>query len=327
MSSIVNRFRSKAKVDGKNRIFNLNDADIHDHYIIKHLIGKGSFSTVKMGVSKANKVPVAIKIVDKHSIDVKVESLKNEVNILMNLKHPNIVSLLDVFEVDEKVYLIIEFMSGGELFDRICTDYPNGYSEKQSSVIVKKCIEGVQYLHEMGIIHRDLKPENLLCSSADKENTEIKISDFGLAKIWAADRLVKTLCGSPNYVAPEVLTSGTKPHGYSFACDMWSIGVILYVLLCGFCPFYDECTPTLFAAITTATYQFPSPYWDAISEDARDLVRNLLVVDPKKRFTPEQALAHPWLINNTSEQPIPNIVDNMAQFKVERAYSSFVEQQ
>lgn len=326
MQGILDRFRKKKNEaqakppETSNRIFDLNDSNIHEHYTIKHLLGKGSFSTVKLGIGRDGR-QVAIKIIDKNSIDVKVASLKTEVRILMNVKHPNIVSLLDVFEDNEKVYLIMELMTGGELFDRICNDFPNGYSEKQSSILIKKTLEAVEYFHEKGIIHRDLKPENLLFSSSDKDDAEIKISDFGLAKIWSGDMLVKTACGSPNYVAPEVLLN--EMHGYSFACDMWSVGVILYVLLCGFCPFFDECTPALFASITSGNYSFPSPYWDSISEDAKDLVRSLLVVEPRKRLTPEQALHHRWILSNSREEPIPDIVENMKKFKDHRSQASF----
>lgn len=315
MPGILERFQKKKKegegdqLGAPNRIFNLNETKIGDHYVIKQFLGKGSFSTVKLGTCKKTKQDVAVKIIEKNNIDIKVESLKTEVKILMNVKHDNIVNLLDVFEDNDKVYLLMELMTGGELFDRICNDFPNGYSEKQSAVLIKKIIKAVKYLHEKGIIHRDLKPENLLFSTPDRDSAEIKISDFGLAKIWSGDMLVKTACGSPNYVAPEVLLN--EKQGYDFACDMWSVGVILYVLLCGFCPFFDECTPALFASITSGNYSFPSPYWDHISEDAKDLVRHLLVVDPKRRFTPDQALEHRWLVNQQSDTVIPSISTNM----------------
>jgi calcium/calmodulin-dependent protein kinase I len=328
MPGILDRFRKRKKeaeaeqAQARNRIFNINDSKLEDHYLVRHFLGKGSFSTVRMGTHKVTKQDVAIKIIDKHSIDVKVDSLKTEVRILMNVKHPNIVNLLDVFEDDEKVYLVIEAMKGGELFDRICNDFPNGYSEKQSSVLIKKVIEAVRYLHENNIIHRDLKPENLLFSSPITEDAEIKISDFGLAKIWSGDMLVKTACGSPNYVAPEVLLNDM--HGYTAACDMWSIGVILYVLLCGFCPFYDECTPALFAAITSGVYTFPSPYWDQISEDAKDIVRRLLVVNPLRRLNPDEALSHKWILNNQQNGTIPEIAENIKKFKEQRSKASFV---
>ena len=322
MRAEANKKQEEDKFKKPPRIFDLNpDSCITDHYQIKHYLGKGSFSTVRLGIGK-DKKHVAIKIIDKHSIDVKIESLKTEVKILMKVKHPNIVILLDVFEDDEKVYLVIELMNDGELFDRICNYFPNGYSEQESSILIKKCLEAVQYLHSMDIIHRDLKPENLLFSSTGAgELSEIKISDFGLAKIWTGDMLVKTACGSPNYVAPEVLLN--QMHGYDYACDMWSLGAILYVLLCGFCPFADECTPALFASITSGKYTFPSPYWDNISDDAKDLVKKMLVVDPITRYTPAQALVHPWIVANTRTDPIPNITEHLRTNKANRTAASF----
>ena len=267
-NSILSRFRAgqkKKEKEKKKRIFNLNDAKIEDHYEIGDELGRGSFARVREGVNLRTREKVAIKIIDKNNIDVKVEALKTEVKILMNVKHPNIVNLFDVFEDDDKLYLIMEIMTGGELFDKICNDYPNGYSEKQASELTRQIIEAVRYLHGKGIIHRDLKPENLLFASPDDKAAQIKISDFGLAKIWSGDTLARTACGSPNYVAPEVLLN--EMRGYTFVVDMWSVGVIVYVLLCGFCPFFDENTPALFKAITRGDYSFPTPYWDGISDD------------------------------------------------------------
>eukprot|EP01012_Entosiphon_sulcatum_P038743 TRINITY_DN504_c0_g3_i1.p1 TRINITY_DN504_c0_g3~~TRINITY_DN504_c0_g3_i1.p1 ORF type:complete len:338 (-),score=97.02 TRINITY_DN504_c0_g3_i1:1087-2100(-) len=326
MPGILKLFKKK-KHDAKeeevakaNRIFNLNDRQILEVYDIGEFLGKGTFSIVKKGRCKRTGQEVAVKIIDKTSIDVKVESLKTEVQILMNVHHPNIVNLIDVYEDDQRVYLLMDLMTGGELFDRICQDYPNGYSEGEASTLIAKVIAAVEYLHSRGVIHRDLKPENLLFSDRTPA-AEIKISDFGLAKIWRGDMLVKTACGSPNYVAPEVLLNDM--HGYTFAVDMWSVGVILYVLVCGFCPFYDENTPALFNSITKGKFSYPSPYWDGISEECKDLINHLLVVDPARRFTPQQALQHPWIVRNTHTRLIPNITANMHKFKDARSNCSF----
>eukprot|EP01002_Notosolenus_urceolatus_P003983 NODE_2050_length_1215_cov_22.680961_g1703_i0.p1 GENE.NODE_2050_length_1215_cov_22.680961_g1703_i0~~NODE_2050_length_1215_cov_22.680961_g1703_i0.p1 ORF type:complete len:331 (-),score=104.40 NODE_2050_length_1215_cov_22.680961_g1703_i0:117-1109(-) len=327
MTTVLSRFKEKKKESQKaqesasKRLFNLNDHKLTDDYKLEGLLGKGSFATVKKAVQKKTGAVHAVKIIDKTAIDVKVDSLKTEVAILMNIKHPNIVNLLEVYEDDTHVFLVMELMTGGELFDRICNDFPNGYSEAQSAALIRCVIEAIAYLHGQGVIHRDLKPENLLFATDDKESTTLKISDFGLAKIWSGDTLVKTACGSPNYVAPEVLLNDMK--GYSAACDMWSIGVILYVLLCGFCPFYDENTPALFRSIISGKFTFPSPYWDHISDDAKDLISKLLVTDAKKRMTPEEALQHAWLRNTQSSTPISHITENMKKFASDRSRASF----
>jgi|Transcript_49473 calcium/calmodulin-dependent protein kinase I len=308
----------KDKTDSKKSkktIFDVSSS-FAEKYDVKEVLGKGSFSVVRLGVSTTDPPEhVAVKIIDKNNIDVKVQNLKTEVSILMDLSHPNIVNLTDVYEDSTYVYMVMDLMMGGELFDRICNDYPMGYSEKTSSIIMKKVLSAIEYLHGKGVIHRDLKPENLLYARPD-DDTDIRITDFGLAKIYRGDIVVKTACGSPNYVAPEVLLS--HQEGYSFAVDMWSLGVILYVLLCGFCPFFDENTATLFNLITSGSYSFPSPYWDHISNSAKDLITHLLEVDPTKRLSATECLQHSWIENNAMEKNIPNITQHWVAFKAKR---------
>lgn len=144
-------------------------SDIHSKYALKEVLGKGTFSVVKLGVNVETGEHVAVKIIDKNNVDVKVESLKTEVKILMQVNHPNIVNMRDIYEDQTNVYMVTDLMMGGEMFDRICNDYPMGYSEKTASQLIKKVLEAVQYLHSKGIIHRDLKPENLLYAKPDDD--------------------------------------------------------------------------------------------------------------------------------------------------------------
>ena len=185
--------------------------------------------------------------------------------------------------------LVLELVTGGELFDRIVAK--GNYSEKDAATCMSQLCQALDYLHTKKIVHRDLKPENLLYASpADDAN--LKVADFGLARMLTAGDMMKTACGTPGYVAPEIL----KNKGYdSGAVDMWSAGVILYILLCGFPPFYEEELPALFDQILHARYDFPSPWWDNISADGKDLVKKLLELDVKKRLTAAQVLAHPWM--------------------------------
>jgi calcium/calmodulin-dependent protein kinase I len=208
------------------------------------------------------------------------------------VKHPNIVQLLDLCDNKTHLYLVMELVTGGELFDRIVAK--GNYSEKDASILTKQILEAVHYLHQMGIVHRDLKPENLLYYSED-EDSKIMISDFGLSKM-DVDQMA-TACGTPGYVAPEVLLQ--KPYGKEV--DMWSIGVIAYILLCGYPPFYHESDQELFAQIMKGEYEFDSPYWDNISDSAKDFIRHLMEMDVKRRFTCEQALEHPWICGNTAK--------------------------
>jgi len=182
----------------------------------------------------------------------------------------------------------MELVTGGELFDRIVEK--GSYSEEDAKELVRKIVSAVEYLHSKGIAHRDLKPENLLVKSLEND-TEVKIADFGLSKIIDQEKMMQTACGTPGYVAPEVL----QAEGYGEEVDMWSIGVITYILLCGFPPFYSESVPEVFEQIMKAEYDYPAEYWDDISDDAKDFINHLLVVDVKKRLTAKKALEHAWL--------------------------------
>uniref|UniRef100_A0A8C4SS50 Calcium/calmodulin dependent protein kinase I n=1 Tax=Erpetoichthys calabaricus TaxID=27687 RepID=A0A8C4SS50_ERPCA len=253
----------------------------------------GAFSEVVLAEEKRTHRLVAIKCIPKKALEGKENSIENEIAVLHKIKHANIVSLEDIFENKTHLYLVMQLVSGGELFDRIVEK--GFYTEKDASKLIQQILDAVKYLHDMGIVHRDLKPENLLYYSMD-EDSKIMISDFGLSKIEGSDSVMSTACGTPGYVAPEVLAQ--KP--YSKAVDCWSIGVIAYILLCGYPPFYDENDAKLFEQILKAEYEFDSPYWDDISDSAKDFIIHLMEKDPRKRYACEQALQHPWIAGDTA---------------------------
>lgn len=187
------------------------------------------------------------------------------------------------------MHLIMELVTGGELFDRIVER--GSYTERDAADVVKQMCEALDYMHDKNVVHRDLKPENILYESV-AENAPIKIADFGLARVVSKNEMMKTACGTPGYVAPEIL----KNQGYNTSApDMWSTGVILYILLCGFPPFHEEEMAQLFDQILKAKYEFVSPWWDGVSQDAKNFVRGLLMLDPKKRQTAAQALQGRWI--------------------------------
>eukprot|EP00352_Strombidinopsis_acuminata_P003276 CAMPEP_0176381638 /NCGR_PEP_ID=MMETSP0126-20121128/32040_1 /TAXON_ID=141414 ORGANISM="Strombidinopsis acuminatum, Strain SPMC142" /NCGR_SAMPLE_ID=MMETSP0126 /ASSEMBLY_ACC=CAM_ASM_000229 /LENGTH=226 /DNA_ID=CAMNT_0017745579 /DNA_START=264 /DNA_END=944 /DNA_ORIENTATION=- len=181
-------------------------------------------------------------------------------------------------------------MEGGELFDRIVEK--ENYSEKEASETIRPIVDCIKYCHDIGLIHRDLKPENLLYES-EEEKSIIKVSDFGVAR-FVQNELATTACGTPSYLAPEMTIGG----GYGKEVDMWSIGIIIYIMLCGFPPFYSDNNQELFKMIQSGQYDFPSPYWDDVSESAKELVKSLLQVDPKQRLTADQVLMHPWILGS-----------------------------
>jgi len=205
----------------------------------------------------------------------------------------------------------MKLMTGGELFDRIVEK--EHYSEKEAADTLRPIIDAIRYCHLMGIAHRDLKPENLLYATSDP-NSIIKITDFGLAKVINND-LMTTACGTPGYVAPEILVGG----GYDMAVDYWSIGVILYVMLCGFPPFSEETNEKLFDAIKKGEYEFPSPHWDQITDYAKDLIKKLLVVDPAKRLDADGILKHPWIVGDvTPRKGLPTVTAKIKEFNAKR---------
>jgi len=239
--------------------------------------------------------------------------LQIEVDILRQVHHPNIIELKEMFETPTHIYLVMELVTGGELFDRIVDR--GSYSEKDACKIVKEMLDGVLYLHSLGIVHRDLKPENLLCANKET-NSGIKIGDFGLSKIIPPDAHMKltTACGTPGYVAPEVL----KCEGYGKAVDLWGCGVIMYIILCGFPPFYEDNNALLFEKIMNGNYSFPSPYWNNISNEAKDLIRHLLCVDPEKRYTAEGALQHSWIKSASDTLVSTQTLDKLKGFNQSR---------
>ncbi|XP_016944139.1 calcium/calmodulin-dependent protein kinase type 1 isoform X2 [Drosophila suzukii] len=264
---------------------------IEEKYNLHGLLGTGAFSEVRLAESKETPGDhFAVKIIDKKALKGKEESLENEIRVLRRLTHPNIVQLLETYEDKSKVYLVMELVTGGELFDRIVEK--GSYTEKDASHLIRQILEAVDYMHEQGVVHRDLKPENLLYYSPD-DDSKIMISDFGLSKMEDSG-IMATACGTPGYVAPEVLAQ--KPYGK--AVDVWSIGVISYILLCGYPPFYDENDANLFAQILKGEFEFDSPYWDEISESAKHFIKNLMCVAVEMRYTCKQALAHAWISGN-----------------------------
>jgi len=259
---------------------------IEDYYTVtEKVLGRGNFSTVKLGINKETQERCAIKIIDKSLVKNKPEMLSNEVDILLRAKHSGIIGLLDLFDTPDKMMLCMELVSGGELFDRIVER--EQFTEAEARFVMAQLFDALAYLHSMGIVHRDLKPENLLL--ANEKDDIIKIADFGLSKIYT-EEMMSTACGTPGYVAPEIL----QCEGYDKQIDMWSAGVIMYILLCGYPPFYNENDGRLFESIMAGQYEFHSPYWDNISVQAKDLIRKLLVVNPQQRLTADQAAEHEW---------------------------------
>ena len=249
--------------------------DIKKEYKIEMTLGKGSFATVKRCKRRATGERFAVKVLSKKKMsDEDKISMQTEIEILKQLDHPNIVKLIDVFEDSRHWCLVMELMLGGELFDQILKI--DQFSEYDAREIVKSIIGAIGYCHEQGIAHRDIKPENLLLTSKDLSTSAVKIADFGLARLLDESTLCSTTCGTPGYVAPEILQQ--KP--YRFPCDYWSIGVVAFILLSGTPPFYEEDNFALFEAIKDCRYDFEVETWNNVSNEAKDFISRILVADP-----------------------------------------------
>ncbi|XP_042336285.1 ribosomal protein S6 kinase alpha-2 isoform X1 [Sceloporus undulatus] len=268
-----------------------NNIHFTDGYEIKEDIGVGSYSVCKRCVHKSTEAEFAVKIIDKIKRDP-----SEEIEILLRYgQHPNIITLKDVYDDGKYVYLVMELMRGGELLDRILRQ--KCFSEREASAVLCTITKTVDYLHSQGVVHRDLKPSNILYMDESGNPDSIRICDFGFAKqLRAENGLLMTPCYTANFVAPEVL----KRQGYDAACDIWSLGILLYTMLAGFTPFAngpDDTPEEILARIGSGKYALTGGNWDSISDAAKDIVSKMLHVDPHQRLTAAQVLRHPWIIN------------------------------
>jgi serine/threonine protein kinase len=295
------------------------DSAFAKKYALKHQdeLGTGAFSRVCKAVNRDNEQAVAVKCITK-TPDLKQEditSLREEVAVLQSVDHPNIIKLYDFYEEKRTYFMVIELMEGGELFERIVKK--TFYNEMDARGLVRILLDALAYLHNRNIAHRDLKPENLLLKSPYND-FDIKLADFGFAK-KVSGKSLDTQCGTPGYVAPEIL----KGNKYGTAVDMWSCGVIVYILLGGYPPFHDDNHAILYRKIKAADYAFEPQYWDQVSDDAKDLIRKMLVVDPDRRLTADQALRHPWFLLGDHELVSRNLtktLDTMKKFNARRKF-------
>ncbi|KAG7395543.1 hypothetical protein PHYBOEH_003632 [Phytophthora boehmeriae] len=276
---------------------------IEEVYDVGAQLGRGRFSKVCEATHKTTGVKTAVKVIDKSKLQLtEKELLRTEIAILKLVRHPNIIRLHDVYEDRQYIFIVTELVSGGELFNRIVGRAR--YTEAEARLVMSPLLESVSYLHRLGIVHRDLKPENILCGET---LTDLKIADFGLSKLVHPEELMKMPCGTLNYVAPEVLAL----VGYGREADIWSLGVIMYLLLRGELPFYGKAKSeviqkTLHAEINLET----DAAWRSISPAGKSLLRGLLTKDPAHRLTAHDALQHEWFSAKTSRPSTPSATGN-----------------
>ncbi|NWX00946.1 DCLK2 kinase, partial [Caloenas nicobarica] len=265
-------------------------------YKVGKVIGDGNFAVVKECIERSTGKEFALKIIDKAKCCGKEHLIENEVSILRRVKHPNIIMLIEEMDTPTELYLVMELVKGGDLFDAITSS--TKYTERDGSAMVYNLASALKYLHGLNIVHRDIKPENLLVCEYPDGTKSLKLGDFGLATV--VEGPLYTVCGTPTYVAPEIIAE----TGYGLKVDIWAAGVITYILLCGFPPFRSEnnLQEDLFDQILVGKLEFPSPYWDNITDSAKELISLMLHVNAEARYTAAQILSHPWVSDDASQE-------------------------
>ena len=275
-------------------------------------IGQGSYGSVTRGTHKATGSVRAIKTISKSQVK-NIDRFRQEIAIMKQLDHPNVIKLYETFEDNRNIYLVMELCTGGELFDRIIE--LGHLTEHQAAILMQQILRAIYYMHESKIMHRDLKPENFLFLTKDSvEKSPLKIIDFGLSCRYENGQQMSTKAGTPYYVAPQVLSGK-----YDQMCDVWSCGVIMFILLCGYPPFYGDTDAEVLRKVREGVFTFNPADWKNVSDDAKDLIRKMLSFNPKDRFTAEQALNHVWIRKTAPkaiDAPLEQAhVDNLKNFR------------
>eukprot|EP01104_Vermistella_antarctica_P004862 TRINITY_DN15288_c0_g1_i1.p1 TRINITY_DN15288_c0_g1~~TRINITY_DN15288_c0_g1_i1.p1 ORF type:complete len:331 (+),score=92.20 TRINITY_DN15288_c0_g1_i1:140-1132(+) len=302
-----------------------------EKYDLGRELGKGTFSVVKLGTRKTDKKEFAVKIINKKAKEGsneepgrRQEIIDTEIEIFKKIAHKNVVNMEEIVETEDHYYLILELISGGELFDKIVQ--LTFYSEEDASRLVKQMLEGVAHLHENNVVHRDLKPENLLLVN-DDANSDLKITDFGLSAIFeegVTQPQMKRAVGTPGYIAPELLNMLDDGVPYGREVDIWGVGVIMYILLCGFPPFYGEDDDEIYDMICEGKYDYPAPFWDDVSPLARDLIDKMLKMKVDERITAADALKHEWITGENSKANMDTAIEELKKFNAKRKFKGAI---
>jgi len=279
----------------------------YKYHVDRRVLGTGQTGTVRECIDCTTGERFAVKSIRKNDPAVKPGSLAREIKLLQAMKHSSIVQLVDMYEDADYMHIVTDLCEGGELFDKIIEKATNGdtgavcFAEDEAARVIYQILTSVSYMHKRGIVHRDTKPENILFDTKD-EDSSIKIIDFGLARKYAGNRPMSTIVGTPYYIAPEVLRKK-----YDKSCDLWSIGVIAYVMLLGYPPFNGKTNKEVHDSVLRGRCRFPSAGLSSISSEARNFVRRLLQKNPRKRSTIEQALNHPWMVKHIKHNALMSV--------------------
>jgi serine/threonine protein kinase len=265
--------------------------DVEEMYTIGKELGTGTFGVVRAVIEKATGGRYALKTINKEKLDEhQMKYLEAECEVLKLIdSHPNIVKLHEIYDTPKKLHIVMEVVTGGQLLERLATK--GLYSEAVTAQCIRSIAEAISYCHSRNVVHRDLKPENILLSD-DTDDAVIKLADFGLSKLYSTEaEMMFTQCGTPEFVAPEVMAG----NGYTAACDIWSLGVMMYIMLCGYLPFNGSSVAELFDSISKSSLTFPREEWDMISPEAKDCIQAMLQRNPSTRPSADQLMQMAWL--------------------------------
>ncbi|KAM3144381.1 hypothetical protein pb186bvf_003545 [Paramecium bursaria] len=294
---------------------------------LKGVLGAGAFSQVRKVTHRKTRAIRAMKVINKSRLSTAELQQKfiNEINVLRQLDHPHILKLFEFYQDEKNYYIIIELCTGGELFDKIIEK--GQFSEKEACYVMKQILSAIYYAHNLNIVHRDLKPENILLDITSQGNYNIKVVDWGTAKIFNPKQSINEKFGTLYYIAPEVLQKN-----YNEKCDIWSCGVIFYILLSGMPPFNGRTDQDIQKSILRGVYTMDGDIWDLVTDLAKDLIKNMLQLDITKRFSAKQVLEHPWF-NQAHQIPmekgivqsrLKNLMNFRAEQKLQQATLMFI---
>lgn len=289
-----------------------SEKSIKDHYAFVRNLGEGHFGMVLLAKDRRTREKFAVKVIKKQHAEVRTMTLiQRELAILRLVNHRNIVRLYDLFDTEDKLYFVLEYMQGGALYQVLAKDETH-FSEERASFIIKDVLQGLQYLHSKGIVHRDVKPENILTTSIKWPFTS-KLADFGLSNFLGNSEALVSKVGTPYFCAREVVTN----ESYGVKADMWSLGVVAFEMLSGRKPFEGAHTKSVLYAILDGRWSFHGPEWAGISDEAKHFITQLICIDVDRRLSAEQALQHPWITRESPGRsaPIPNHMSNMGAHK------------
>lgn len=296
----------------KGNFINFKKGLIENDYTIGEVCGSGAFATVRKVISKTSGQTRALKIIKKQKSSDS-SRMYLEVEILKKLIHPNIMQIFEFYEDKKNFYIITELCEGGELFDMIVNK--GSFSEDEAAYVMKQLLSSINYIHTSNICHRDLKPENILLDT--KKNNIIKIIDWGTARFFEKNKKMNKISGTPYYIAPEVLF-----EKYDEKCDIWSCGIIMYIMLCGYPPFNGENDDEILGKIKIGKFTFPEEEWDNVTDEARDLIKKMLTFNPNERYSASDCLNHSWFKQNNNKKLDKNFsikcLNNMKKFHAER---------